>query len=319
VAGFGPVIALVRSEQAWHAMSWTAELDDVELLQGTVTEPDAWTSSARLERLSGVVHLAALVRHSRHRASEVYQTNVEGTIGVARLAAARRCRLLFVSTSGTVGCFDEPGVAAAEEAPYCEEQVAGWPYYRSKILAERATRALVDDLGLDLVIVRPPVVLGPGDHKFRSTGHLLRFLEGRLPFLVRGGIHFADVRDVADGLLHALQRPDAQPIYNLPGTACEIREFFAMAERLSGVPAPRRILSARVAWWLAALLRPMRIFPDPVVVEVASHYWNTTSRYAVHDLRYANRPPRETLKDTIEWLRANHPALHRGERLKRSA
>jgi nucleoside-diphosphate-sugar epimerase len=305
-------IALVRDAEAWRGMEWTRELGEVEVLVGSVTEPEAWIESPRLERLGGIIHLAALVRHSRRRSAEVYRTNIEGTLALVRLAATRRCRIVFVSTSGTVGCFREPEAFADEDAPYREDLIARWPYYHSKLVAERRARSLADELGLDLVIVRPPVLLGPGDHRFRTTGHLLRYLRGRLPFLIRGGIHFADVRDVASALVRAGERPDVRPVYNLPGTACGIAEFFRLVEELSGIPATRRVLPFRMAWWLATLLRPLGVLPDPVVIEIASHYWDTRSRYAGTDLDYTHRDVRETLADTIAWLRANHPALAEG-------
>jgi len=296
-------------------MDWTTELDGVDVLEGSVTEPERWVESPLLERLSGIVHLAALVRHSRRGAAEVYRTNVDGTVALVRLAAMRRCRILFASTSGTVGCFREPGRSAADDAPYCDDEIVRWPYYDSKLLAERRARGLAQELGVDLVIMRPPVVLGPGDHKFRSTAHLIRFLDGRLPFLIRGGIHFADVRDVARAIVRAVEQQEVRRVYNLPGMACDITEFFALAEELSGVPAPKRVVSYRLAWWLATLLSPLGMLPDPVVIEVASHYWNTTSRYAAADLAYVTRDPKETLADTIDWLRANHPRLARGRTL----
>ena len=78
-----------------------------------------------------------------------------------REAAERGCRLVFVSTSGTVGCFRDPAGSADEASPFCEAEVGGWPYYRSKIDAEREARRLADQLGVRLVIMRPPVLLGP--------------------------------------------------------------------------------------------------------------------------------------------------------------
>ncbi len=302
-------VALVRDPAAWSAYDWTQDLDDVELLRGSVTEPGAWREDPRLAPVRGVFHLAALVRHSRHGAEEVERTNVEGTAQVVRLAGARGWRVVYVSTSGTVGCFASERERADETAPYCEAAVRDWPYYRSKLRAEREARRLADALGVELCIVRPPVLLGPGDHRFRSTSHLVRFLRRRLPFLVRGGVHFADVRDASAALLRAMERETPRPIYHLPGTACSVTRFFEMAAEVSGVPAPRAVLPYRPAWWVARLLAPLRILPDPVVIEMASRWWGLESRYAARELDYATRDPRKTLADTIEWLQRHHEAL----------
>lgn len=302
-------MALVRDLASWQALDWTADLGGVTPITGTVTRADVWSRHAALEGLRAIVHLAALVRHTRRGAREVYHTNVDGTLAMVRLAAAHRCRLVFVSTSGTVGCFPRPGLTADEDAPLCEAEVRRWPYYHSKVQAERQARDLAAAEGVDLVVVRPPVLLGPGDHRFRSTAHLVRYARGRLPFLVPGGMHFADVRDAAAAVARAALAPSVRPVYHLTGTICTIAEFFALAERVSGFPAPRRIISPRVAWWLATLFAPLHLVPDPVVVELASHYWSTSSRYAEHDLEYRSRDGHETLADTIGWLRRHHPAL----------
>ena len=310
-------IALVRDPATWSEQDWTAGLEDVDLVQGSVTDTASWVD--QLPPLAGVFHFAALVRHSRLNADEVYATNVEGTLNVVRLAAEHQCRVVMLSTSGTVGCFDNPDEVADENAEFCEETVANWPYYHSKIIAERQARQLADSLGVELVFMRPPMLLGPGDHRFRSTANILRMLRGRLPALLRGGIHFTDIRDAIRATWHAMELPEARPVYHLAGTSSSISEFFSLVERVSGVRAPRLVLPYRLARLIAAAderigvsLRgePLHIFLDPVVVEMASHYWGLTSLYAATDLGYQPRDPLVTLRDTVDWLRANHESLH---------
>jgi dihydroflavonol-4-reductase len=262
--------------------------------------------------------LAALVRHSRRDAAEVYQVNIEGTQGMVRLAAHHGCRMVFVSTSGTVGCFRDPRAMADEDAPFCDGEVGTWPYYNSKIKAEKAGRSLAAQLGVELVIVRPPIMLGPGDHRFRSTGHVIRFLRRRLPFLIRGGIHFVDIRDVSQALIEAMRHPAPQHVYHLQGTACSIDRFFTTLEEISGIPQPKLHLPFHLAWmlakaceWIGVHLRgePLHLLPDPVVVEMATKYWGVRSLYAARDLGFASRDGRETLQDTVAWLQENHRDL----------
>jgi len=305
-------IALVRDPDEWRRMPWTRELRRVFVLAGSVTDVRSWSADPCLDGLAGVFHLAAVVRHGRRDAEEVFRTNVLGTTAMVRLAAARRCRIVFVSTSGTVGCFRSPGGTADEDAPFCEREVGAWPYYSSKIMAEQEARRLAGELGVELVIVRPPVLLGPGDHRFRSTGHLIRFLRGRLPFVIRGGMHFADVRDAARALLRAMERPGARPVYHLPGTVCSIEEFFQLAGAVSGRRAPRLVLPFHLAWWLATLSRRLHLLPEPAAVEMASRHWAMQSRYAEAELGYSSRPGRDTMAETVAWLRQNHPALATG-------
>jgi dihydroflavonol-4-reductase len=310
------ILALVRDADAWREYDWTAPLAGIRLLKGSAT--DAAGFERELPPLRGIYHLAALVRHSRRQPEDVIRTNVEGGLQMVRLAARHRCRLVLLSTSGAVGCFRDPEASADERAPYCDAAVADWPYYRSKIELERRARALASELGVEMVTIRPPVLLGPGDHRFRSTAVVLRALRGGLPFLIRGGVHFADVRDAAQAIRRAMLLSGARPVYHLDGMACGVEEFFAMIEQVSGVAAPRRVLPFGLAWIAASAAErlgvwlrgePFAALPDPVVIEMASRYWGLRSLYAAAELGYKCREPRETLRDTVAWLRANHEAL----------
>ena len=134
------VVALVRDRLAWGQLDWSADLEHVELIRGSVTGTDDWAD--QLPPLAGIFHLAALVSHSRRAADESYAINVEGSLNMVRIAAIHECRLVMLSTSGTVGCFDNPHAVADENAAFCEEKVASWPYYHSKIVAEKRVRQL---------------------------------------------------------------------------------------------------------------------------------------------------------------------------------
>jgi nucleoside-diphosphate-sugar epimerase len=68
-------------------------------------------------------------------------------------------------------------MTADEEAPFAERLVARWAYYVSKIRAEREARRLAHQLGVELVIVRPPVLLGLDDHNRLSTGCVQKVLD----------------------------------------------------------------------------------------------------------------------------------------------
>jgi nucleoside-diphosphate-sugar epimerase len=278
---------------------------------------------APLGPFQAIIHAAALVRHSRQRGEELFAANVDGTLSMVRLAAQLGTRLVFVSTSGTVGCSLNPRHAPDEAAPYCTETVARWPYYASKIEAEQRARRLADQLGVDLVIVRPPMMLGPGDHRFRSTAQILRILRRKLPFVIDGGIHYIDIRDAAKAMVKAATIATAEPIYHLTGTSTTIRELVDQCAALGGVRPPARSLPYRIAHGLAsasawvgrlATGRPLHLLPDPVVIEMARHHWGLGSRVAERDLGYRSRPGTTTLADTIAWLYAHHPALQSAPR-----
>jgi nucleoside-diphosphate-sugar epimerase len=307
LAGTRPVHALVRQPEEWRRYDWTAELPGISILEGGLDDAARW--SAALPPLAAIVHLAAPVQHSRRAPPALRAAIVDGTLAMVRLAAEKRCRLVVASTSGAVGCSREPGPRAVEDAPYVESMVGGWPYYAAKIEMEKRARALAAERGVPLVLVRAPILLGPGDHRFRSTSNVLKFLRGKMPFLIRGGMHFADVRDAAQAFARIVEQLAPRPVYHLDGHESSVEAFFDLASEVSGVPRTRVVLPYRVAWLVSRALERFHVVPDPVVVEMASHWWGLSGAAAAEDLDWKARDPRETLRDTVSWLRAHAPEL----------
>lgn len=268
------------------------------VVAGSLHEAERVTEHPALSGCVGIIHLAALVRHSREATPEVFHANVGGTRAVVRAAARLGCRVLFVSTSGTVGCSLDPASAPDEEAPFADRAVARWPYYASKVAAERAARALAGALDVELVTLRPPVLLGPGDSRGRSTAHVHRMLSAR-PVVVDGGMHFADVRDVAAAVVRAFMQRRPRATYHLPGWNGTLVGFAGFVARVAGRRTRPTVIPWRVARLGAAALAPFGHFVDPVLVEMARHHWNVRSRWAATELDYRSRDPEVTLRDCI--------------------
>jgi dihydroflavonol-4-reductase len=307
------LLVLVRDRAAWSGHGWTAELGPVDVIEGHLEPTDDWHDDPRLAGVNGIFHVAAVVSHSRAAIQETFWTNVAGTTAMVEVAAHLGARLLFVSTSGVVSCSARPGNGAFEDGDFRESVVGDWPYYASKISAEREARALAARLGVELVVFRPPVLLGPGDHRFRSTVNVLRVLRGRLPAVPRGGMHFADVRDAAAAMVRAMLLPQPRPVYHLVGTVSSLDAFFRRVAAAAGVRRSWRVLPSSLLRAVARLNQflgsPLHVLPDPVLLEMASHHWDHRSRHAEAELGYATRDPDATLRDTVSWLRENHPDL----------
>ncbi len=307
-------IPLVREKKNWDTQEWTKKLDYKEILTGSFA--DVESNSDSIGQIDGIFHLAALVHHSRKHSEPVYKTNIEGTLNMVRLAASKKCRLVYISTSGTVGVFNSSNEWADEHSPYIEKKISKWPYYDSKFKAERSARSLAKELGVEMVIIRPPVLLGPADHRFRSTSHIIQYLRGGLPFLIKGGMHFIDIRDAANAIIKSMIIDKPQPVYHLSGVACSIGNFFKMVQNASGVKPPKMYLPHSIALFIAhiavnvtGLVGKKSPFPDPVVIEMASKYWDVRSRYASNDLGFYNRNGQETINDTVSWLINNNDKL----------
>ncbi|MET0405221.1 MAG: NAD-dependent epimerase/dehydratase family protein [Cystobacter sp.] len=306
-----PAAVLVRDAQAWARQEWVSEAGPVSVVEGSPLSTESWLKAPALGGVKTLFHLAAAVSHSRPSSDETSDFNVESTLQLVRVAKEWGARLVFVSSSGTVGCFRHPRITADEHSPFAEALAGRWPYYASKIRAEREARRLAVKLGVELVILRPPVLLGPGDHRLRSSKHVMRVLEGRVPAIPEGGMHFTDVRDVAAALarLVTVERPRA--VYHLPGTSTSLAEFYRMVGEVSGVGVSERRLPAWAVNGVARLARRItpRWLPDPVLLEMSTCHWGLSTLWSDVELGYKVRAPRQTLVETVAWLRDHHPAL----------
>lgn len=174
------------------------------VLVGEIGPDTEWRHA--LEGMDAVLHLAARVHVMRDRAddeADFMRANAQGTMQLARAAAqAGARRFVFVSSIKVNGeaTADRPFRADDVPAP-CDA------YGRSKLAAEVGLRTIG---GLDLAIVRPPLVHGPG-----AKGNLERFCRlarAGLPVPLAGIVNRRDlvgVENLADLIERCLWHPAA--------------------------------------------------------------------------------------------------------------
>jgi dihydroflavonol-4-reductase len=274
-----------------------------------VLDEAAVAESAR--GVDGAFLVTGRVSRDRDDAELLHRDNVLGTESALRaLRGAGVKRVVVASTSGTLAVSRDPDRIADESCRSPLEIVARWPYYRTKLYAERAALDANRPGEFEVVVVNPSLLLGPGDLRESSTGDVRLFLERSIPATPAGGMAFVDARDAALGLLLAFERGRAGERYLLNAKNMTIAAFFQRLERISGVKAPLlRMPSSRP---LAIGLNQMfskaveaiggRAPIDEISVEMAQYFWYCTSEKAERELGFVARDPGETLRDTIDDL-----------------
>jgi dihydroflavonol-4-reductase len=257
-------------------------------------------------------HCAGRVSRKRDDAGMLYRIHVEGTkitLDASRDAGVKRA--VIASTSGVVAVATRPEEVRDERAETPIAIIAAWPYYRSKLYAERAALDRSGP-GFEVLAVNPSLLLGPGDLNGSSTGDVVNFLEQKVPLVPAGGLSFVDARDAAAGMILAMARGRAGERYLLGAANMTVETFLARLSRISGVPgpkmrAPRSIALAKAGASLlerAKAYLPMELPVDPVSAEMGQHFWYVDSTKARRELGWSSRDPLETLADTVEDLRA---------------
>lgn len=140
------------------AVRSTSGLTD-EMVVGNITGTSDWKTA--LAGCNAVVHLAARVHVMDDAAQDplaLYRaTNTEATLNLARQAAQSGAkRFVFISTIKVNG--------EGRDAPYCETDVPvpEDAYAISKWEAEQGLQRIAQETGLEVTILRPPLVYGPG-------------------------------------------------------------------------------------------------------------------------------------------------------------
>ena len=157
--------------------------------------------------------------------------------------------------------------------------------------------------GLPVVFVNPSFVLGPDDPTRTSMGLVRRFLLGRIPVYVDGGLNVVDVRDVATGHLLADEKGEPGERYILAGRNFTLDRLFADLARISGVdpPATKVPLSAALAGIELAERLHLPVGATRDEVRAGGLWWTYRNTKAKKELGFAPRPHEETLEDAVRW------------------
>ena len=256
-----------------------------------------------LRGVDRVFHSAGLVSLRSGDDERLFRANVETTrLLLEECLRAGVERVVHTSSVAAVGPA-APGERADETTVFTAGEL-GIAYVNSKHEAEvEAFR--IAARGLPLVCVNPSVVLGAGDVYGTSTTLVHRFLLGRIPAYVDGGLNIVDVEDVAAGHLLADERGVSGERYILGGRNYTLRRLFVDLSRLSGVEPPALRLPPRAALGLAELAEdgPAPFPATPDQVKWASQWWTYSSAKAKRELGWRARSHEETMEATIAWWR----------------
>ncbi len=282
----------------------------VEVVSGSVTDPAAVERA--VANVGQIYHLAGFVSRKPEDGARMYEVHVEGTrllCAAAQKAGVRR--ILLASTSGTIAVADNENASLDESCDPPLALIGRWPYYASKYYQEETARRACDDK-IDLVIVNPSLLLGPGDDRLSSTRDIVSFLARDIPMIPAGGLNFVDVRDVAAVLPIAMERGRNGERYLLGGTNWSFADFFGRLERLTKVSGPRlkspkgklAVIGAE-AYNAALKVMGRAATLDPGAVDMANHHWYFESTKAKDEFGFVGRDPAETLHDTVSYIRSH--------------
>jgi dihydroflavonol-4-reductase len=281
----------------------TCDLGAAQFFKGSVLDPAKVREA--ITNVDEVYHLAALPGMWVRQKQDFHIVNCVGTELV--IAAARECgvsRLLHCSTESILFSASSMDKFVAEHICTTLKQMPG-AYTRSKLAAEqRALEAAAS--GFPIVVASPTMPIGNDQNLTPPTSMLQYFVNRRIQFYLDFIVNLVDVRDVAEGLVLAMQRGRTGERYVLGGENVSLKKLLAILSIMSGrkairipvSPGPARVIAAAVEFIAnRATHRP----PTATVEGVRIALWSKplSIEKSRRELGYAPRPIGPALERAI--------------------
>lgn len=304
------VRALVRSKK--KASEITNK--NVELYQGTIF--DIKLLKTAIEGVDGIFHLAAFAQPYAKDQTLYNKINAEATWNIFKIAQDKKIkRIVFTSTAGTFG--------PSWGTPVNENTIRTHDFFNeyesTKFIAEKIAKDFVL-LGLDIVIVHPTRVYGPGRLSKSNAVTLMikKYIKGQWRIIPgKDGKkvgNYVYIDDVVNGHIAAMNKGVAGQQYLLGGENKSYAEFFKLLRNVSSqnyklfkIPVWALTVFAAVQMKFALLFNHKPLLP-PKWVKKYLYDWAVSSKKAEKKLAYKITPLKEGFQKTIEWLKSTEYA-----------
>ncbi|MBE0662330.1 MAG: NAD-dependent epimerase/dehydratase family protein [Bacteroidales bacterium] len=298
--------SLVMLEKIFHVLSDRADemLQQIEWVNGDVQ--DYLSLEAALQGVEQVYHCAAVVSFDPKDKPMMMGINVGGTANVvnASLAAGIE-KLVFVSSVAALGRAEE-NIMIDENGDWSDSKENS-AYAKSKYAAEREVwRGMAE--GLNVVIVNPSIILGPGDPHKSSAKLLSTAIKGNL-FYTEGVNAFVDVRDVSRAMIALMESNLANERFIINQGNYSYRHIFNLMAEGFGKKHPR----IEVKPWMFEILWRVDKFRS-VISGTSPLITRETARTSSKKYLYSNEKIRkalnfsfisieESIRENCNWFR----------------
>jgi dihydroflavonol-4-reductase len=274
-----------------------ADIRDAEAVRGAL-------------RGAGVVyHLAANPQLWTRRRADFHRVNYLGTVNVLTAALAAGARRVLHTSTESILTRSRQAAAIAEDQDVPSRDVIG-PYCRSKFRAERFAFHLARS-GAPVVVVNPTLPIGPCDWgRSPPTQMMLDFCLGKRSAYLDGDLNLMDVRDIAAGMLAALERGRTGVRYLLGAENWSIRTVFGYLATLTGLPEPKwrvpypvALAAAYVSEFAADVFTATIPAATVTGVRLTRRRMHFDATRSLAELGITPRPARESMAAAVAWFK----------------
>lgn len=208
------------------------ERERVTLVQGDITDAEGFGAVLDEQRITRVVHLAALqVPFCRADPALGARVNVVGTVNVFEAVKARMDRIPGVAYASSAAVY---GPADPSPAPERGGTAPSTLYGVYKLANEGTARLFWEESRVPSVGIRPYVVYGPGRDQGMTSGPTMAMAAAARgePFEIGygGSAQYDYAPDVARAFVRAAATTEGAVVGNFPGVRASMAEVVAAIE-----------------------------------------------------------------------------------------
>lgn len=236
--------------------SWTSDINDkTEWVEADIL--DFVTLDKAFEKVTKVVHCAAIISFDNSSDAAMHKVNIEGTKNILALCEKHDIqKLIYISSVAALGRSAQKEVIT-ESAKWISSEL-NTAYGTSKYLAELEVWRASEE-GLDTIILNPSVIIGPAEWHSPST-NLFRHVKSGNPMYPTGKLNYVDVRDVAKIAVLFLHTESSGERYILNAGIISYKSFFKLVAITMNKKAPNLKVNPSLAIFVASILRVVRFF-----------------------------------------------------------
>ncbi|MBL4625924.1 MAG: NAD-dependent epimerase/dehydratase family protein [Flavobacteriales bacterium] len=217
----------------------------IEWIEGNTL--DVLSLEEAVKGVKTVYHCAAIVSFELKERDQMMKTNVEGTANVVNACLHEGVeKLCHVSSTAAIG--KEPnGNLITEDVEWDNKDTSF--YSKTKYLSEQEVWRGREE-GLNVVIVNPCIILGPGEWGRSSTSVFSEVWKG-LVYYTQGGNAFVDVRDVVKCMVQLTQSKVEGQRFLVVSENMLFKEFFSQIAGVFGKNPPSvkaNKMATNIAW-----------------------------------------------------------------------
>ncbi len=283
-------------------------LAKIEVVFADIRDEDSVRTALR--GCGAVYHLAANPQlWTRHR-NDFHAVNYLGAVHVLRGALDAGARRVLHTSTESILTRARQTVLIAEDQDVPAADVIG-PYCRSKFRAERFAFHLARS-GAPVVVVNPTLPVGPGDRgRSPPTQMMLDCCRGNRSAYLDADLNMIDARDIAAGMVAALERGRTGVRYLLGAENWSIHRVFSHVAKLVGeaeprwrVPYPLALAAAYVSEFVADTVTGRIPAATVTGVKLTRRRMHFDASRSLAELGITPRPVTESIAETVAWFRA---------------